>query len=180
MTHQGIVYAVAFSPDGTTVLTGSGDRTGPPSSGTRRPAGPCGHPCRIKASSARVAFSPDGKTVLTGCADEDGRLWDASPAGNSANPSTHRSCPYVSPMAVAYQPRRQDHPDRVVTLDVPARLWDRRRDAGLRSPLAASTASTPQRSGRWRSAPTARTVITQGMTAARLWDVATGQPVGRP
>ncbi|MEQ8466376.1 nSTAND1 domain-containing NTPase [Coleofasciculus sp. E1-EBD-02] len=73
LQHQGWVYAVAFSPDGKQILTGSGDKTA------------ClwdnqgnliqeltGHQGLVYA----VAFSPDGKQILTGSQDKTARLWD--------------------------------------------------------------------------------------------------------
>ena len=69
-------YSVTFSPDGTRIVTGSGDltakvwdaRTGTPPLDLR------GHPAPVV--SAR--FSPDGKRIVTGSDDGTIRIWDAS------------------------------------------------------------------------------------------------------
>jgi WD40 repeat protein len=76
MTHQGIVYAVAFSPDGTTVITGSYDRTArlwDVSTGR-----PIGQPLTHQDAVSAVAFSPDGTTVITGSRDGTARFWDVA------------------------------------------------------------------------------------------------------
>ena len=72
LPHQDVVRAVAFSPDGKTILTGSGlvgsgeglAQVWEASTGKLRWNLPHQGPVRA------VAFSPDGKTVLTG-SDED-------------------------------------------------------------------------------------------------------------
>src|SRR5262249_22118442 len=71
--HQGQIMALAFSPDGQTVLTGSVDNTARLwAVGTGKPIGPAlQHQGRVLA----VAFSPDGKAVLTGSDDNTARLW---------------------------------------------------------------------------------------------------------
>ncbi|QIZ72928.1 nSTAND1 domain-containing NTPase [Oxynema aestuarii] len=71
--HQDWVVAVAFSPDGETVVSGSADNT------LRlwtRQGEPIGEPWRGHQNSVvAVAFSPDGETVVSGSADNTLRLW---------------------------------------------------------------------------------------------------------
>ncbi|KAI7081408.1 WD40 repeat-like protein [Hortaea werneckii] len=74
--HDAWVIAVAFSPDGKTVASGSGDRTvrlWDAATGEERQKLE-GHDDRVSA----VAFSPDGKTVASGSGDRTVRLWDAA------------------------------------------------------------------------------------------------------
>jgi WD40 repeat protein len=74
--HQGQVNAVAFSPDGKTILTGSVDgkaRLWDVSMGR-----PIGQPLTHQDAVWAVAFSPDGKTILTGSADRTARFWDVA------------------------------------------------------------------------------------------------------
>ena len=74
--HTGAVYSVAFSPDGTKVLTGSGDHTAILWNAST------GALIRTFAEHTEyvtsVAFSPDGLTLLTGSADHTAKLWNTN------------------------------------------------------------------------------------------------------
>jgi WD40 repeat protein len=73
LAHGDRVLAVAFSPDGRTVLTGSHDRTTRLwDAATGKPLGP---PHPHAAEVGAVAFRPDSKTVLTG-GDRNAQRWD--------------------------------------------------------------------------------------------------------
>jgi WD40 repeat protein len=71
--HEDTINCVAFSPDGNTILTGSGDKTA-------RLWDRQGNMIReFKGHTDHVnsvAFSPDGNTILTGSWDNTARLWD--------------------------------------------------------------------------------------------------------
>ena len=66
---------MAFSPDGTRILTGSRDHTA--KLGTAKTGKPLlefkGHTDQIRT----VAFSPDGTRVATGSWDKSAKVWDA-------------------------------------------------------------------------------------------------------
>jgi hypothetical protein len=67
LSHKDAIRAMAFSPDGKTVLTGSDDNTARLwETASGKPLGL--PPLQHKGRGTHVAFSPDGKTVLTGSA----------------------------------------------------------------------------------------------------------------
>jgi hypothetical protein len=70
-----MVEAVAFSPDGRRVLTGSHDGTARLwEAASGKPIATLRHEGEVLA----VAFSPDGRTALTGGWDTAARLWEAA------------------------------------------------------------------------------------------------------
>ena len=108
--------AVAFSPDGKAVLTGSDDKTVRLwDAATGKPIGP---PWPHQGRGLAVAFSPDGKTVLTGSDDKTARLWDAATGKALGPPLAHQG----AVCAVAFSPDGKT----VLTgsEDKTARLWD--------------------------------------------------------
>ena len=75
--HTGPILAVAYSPDGRRIVTGSADQY-------RQGVG-CGErqwSClRLRGHTApvrSVAFSPDGQRIVTGSWDRTARVWDAT------------------------------------------------------------------------------------------------------
>lgn len=76
--HTDSVFALAFSPDGSTLATGSYGQSSVQLWDVRAPARPSrrGLPLKAHADSVyAVAFSRDGKTLATGSLDQSARLW---------------------------------------------------------------------------------------------------------
>ncbi|KAK3291304.1 uncharacterized protein B0H64DRAFT_349303 [Chaetomium fimeti] len=114
--HNDPVYSVAFSPDGSRIVSGSADHTirvWDATSGmeVRKLEGHCG-------SVRSVAFSPDGGRVVSGSADHTIRLWDAKSGKEVQKLDGHNDPVY----SVAFSPDGS----RIVSgsADRTIRIWD--------------------------------------------------------
>ena len=76
LEHGAEVRSVAFSPDGTHLLTGSADRTA--QLWDARTGKPDGLPLRHRHTVSVARFTPDGRTMATGSPDGTIRWWDAA------------------------------------------------------------------------------------------------------
>ena len=85
--HSGAVYSVAFSPDGSTLASGSGDQTIRLwDVATGEPKGVLtGHTAQVQ----NVAFSPDGGTLASGSIKGRVRLWDGITGEHLKNLTGH-------------------------------------------------------------------------------------------
>jgi hypothetical protein len=96
------VLAVAFGPDGKTVLTGSRDHTArlwDVTSGAELHRFPTG------GAVSAVAFAPDGKTALTGSTDHTVQLWDVTTGALRRRftlPAVSRFGPYGDQITAAF------------------------------------------------------------------------------
>ncbi|HZW31462.1 MAG TPA: serine/threonine-protein kinase [Isosphaeraceae bacterium] len=120
LRHEAAVPALAFSPDGRTLVCGCGDgRARLWALDQEAPLAEFAH----RAEAGFVAFSPAGRSVVTACPDGSARIWDAGTGKPIGEPLTHRAP--VDCLAF--------HPDGTMVAtgsqDGTARLWDA--DTGL-------------------------------------------------
>jgi len=184
--------AVAYSPDGSRILTASGHDARHWDAATQQPIG---QPLRHNNDVFSVAFSPDGKTVLTGSADNTVRLWDV-PERRLAEIDLVHKYPVIaaafSPVGDIVGTGSQDVKVITQVNHVPmteARLWDAATGRLLGDPLPnQANMGWPRKAAfspdgkifamlsefwDFKNAGRSRSVI-------HLWDVATHQPVGQP
>jgi WD40 repeat protein/serine/threonine protein kinase len=162
--HTASVDCVAFSPDGTRIITGSTDRTakvwdartGSPQLELK------GHTGGVRS----VAFSPDGTRIVTGSFDQTAKVWDARAGTPQLELKGHTNAVY----SVAFSPDGT----RIVTgsWDQTAKVWDAR-------------AGTPQLELKGHTgwvfsaafSPDGTRVVTgSDDRTARVWDARTGTP----
>ena len=160
--HTGVVRAVALSPDGKTVFSGSDDmtarawdaRTGVP---LREFAGHTG-----KVTS--IAVSPDGHQLLTGSADKTARIWDLETGRIMRELKGHTAG--ITSVAFVNQ-------NQVVTAsdDSTARVWDAKTGDTLHTLRGHSDRVTGV-----ATLPDGINVVTASAdSTARMWDVKTGK-----
>jgi eukaryotic-like serine/threonine-protein kinase len=168
--HDGYAWSVDYSPDGQTLLTAGSDGliqrwdtlTG------RALGRPLRHPQPVWA----MAQSPDGKLILSGAGPDGGpgeaRLWDATSGELRGRPIAHAS----EIRKVMFSADGQT----MLTVSPPsAHLWKTATLAPVGPPLHPGGVRTAVFS------PNGKMVLTSGDdSTARLWDAATGTPLGEP
>ncbi len=160
--HLSRVNAAAFSPDGTQVLTGSGDKTAKlwdAFTGAEIRTF-TGHSSEVNS----VAFSPDGTRVLTGSTDYSAKLWNAASGAFVRTYSGHTD----TVRSVAFSPDGT----QVLTgsNDLSAKLWNMSTGALVHT-------FTGHLSGVYAVAfsPDGTQVLTgSGDQTAQIWNASTG------
>jgi len=171
LEHDDLVTAVAYSPDGSKILTGGADHIAQLwDAATQRPIS---QGLKLDSSVTDVAFSRDGAHFVTAAFGKAAQVWDVSTGRPIGKPMRHEA----ELWRVAYS-----HSDRPRIATGPcsgaARLWD----ATSGDPVGeimqhggdvVALAFSPD--GRLLVGGTAG-----GANTARLWNAENGQPIGRP
>ncbi len=166
--HTDRVHSIAFTRDGSTLVTGSYDGTVRLwDLATRRQIGA---PLNGHGQVNSVAFSPDGKILASGGADGTVRLWDVATRQQSGTALTGD---VGTVNAVAFSPDGKMLASGGA--DATVRLWD---------------VSTQQLAGSWTTSsqvfnaaftPDGKRLATGNLDdTAQLWDVTTHHPIGNP
>jgi WD40 repeat protein len=158
------IRAVAFSPDGQKIVTGSEGILGQESEARIWEIATgfsVGFPMRHQAAVCSVAFAPDGQTLVTGSVDKTARLWKASSGLPVGLPLDHRGAVFATAFS----------PDGRLLLtgcdDKTAQLWEARTGKRLGFPWPHTQALHTV-----AFRPDGRAALTVArLSEIRLWDV---------
>ncbi|MDR3403246.1 MAG: protein kinase [Chthoniobacter sp.] len=192
LRHEKEVYSASFSPDGTRVVTASWDKTA--RLWDAATGKPLGEPMQHDSSVVSAVFSPDGTRIVTASWDKTARLWDAATGKPLGEPLRHES----NVLSAVFSPDGT----RIVTAcyDKTARVWDAATGQPVGEPMRhegmvhgssfvpAGTSTFTLLNQNVTYAFVCATFSPDGtriLTAcwdktARLWDAATGKPLGEP
>ncbi|MGI8978997.1 MAG: protein kinase domain-containing protein [Pirellulaceae bacterium] len=168
LRHDGRVWQVAFSPDGTRLATSGWDKTA--RIWDARTGAAVGEPLRHEGAVWHVAFSPDGTRLATASDDKTARIWDARTGAAVGEPLRHAG----AVLDVAFSPDGAKL--ATASLDTTARIWDAGTGAAASEPL--------RHDGAVRhvvfSPDGARLATASDDDTARIWDAGTGAPASEP
>ncbi|MGD1940872.1 MAG: WD40 repeat domain-containing protein [Leptolyngbyaceae cyanobacterium] len=168
--YEGVIDALAFSPDGQTFVSGNRDGTLHlwEKDDAWRPT-LIGEPFQVRRGAIyAVAFSPDGQTIVSGSSDGSLRLWDLQ--GNAIGQPFQGHEGGV--LSVAFSPDGQT----IVSggQDGTVRLWN----------IQGNPIGNPLQGHRFEVAviavsPDGKTIASGGYDGLRLWDMQ-GNPIDLP
>ncbi|KAF5370260.1 hypothetical protein D9757_012015 [Collybiopsis confluens] len=169
--HRREVTSVAFSPDGTRIVSGSGDnsvRIWNAENGTAVGKPLQGHTDWVSS----VAFSPDGTRIVSGSGDNSARIWNAD-SGTAVGKPLQGHTNWVS--SVAFSPDGA----RIVSgsVDNSVRLWNADSGTAVGKPLKGHTELV---SSVGFSPDGTRIVSGSGDNSVRIWNAESGTAVGDP
>src|SRR6516162_16684 len=157
--------AAAFSPDGSRIVTASGDKTARiwDAASAKEIAVLRGHNDAVWSA----AFSPDGSRIVTASGDKTARIWDAASAKEIAVLRGHANSVY----SAAFSPDGS----RIVTAsdDTTARIWDA---ASAQEIAVLRGHANPVYSAAF-SPDGSRIVTASEDNTARIWDAASGKEI---
>ncbi|PPK73917.1 WD40 repeat protein [Methylobacter tundripaludum] len=169
--HDGTVAAIAYSPNGKFIVSGSYDKT--LRLWDAKTGEPVGEPLKgHQAGVSSVAFSPDGKLIVSGSYDKTLRLWDAK-TGDPLGKLVKGHSAGIS--SVAFSPDGE----RIVSGsdDGTVRLWDTKNRSPVGSPM---TGHNDVVSSVAFSRDGTKIVSGSFDKNLRLWNTATGKQIGDP
>ncbi|KAF8181255.1 WD40-repeat-containing domain protein [Mycena galopus ATCC 62051] len=169
--HKGLVISVAFSLDGTRIVSGSYDNTvciWDAETQTQIGAPLEGHTSEVSS----VAFSPDGTRIVSGSYDKTVRVWDAETQTQIRAPLEGHTSAVTS---VAFSPDGT----RIVSgsNDNTVDVWDAETQTQIRAPLEGHT------SGVWSVAfsPDGTRIVSGSIdNTVRVWDAETQTQIRAP
>ncbi|KAJ7275120.1 WD40-repeat-containing domain protein, partial [Mycena rebaudengoi] len=169
--HQSWVMSVAFSPDGTCIVSGSRDNTvrvWDAETQTQMGAPLEGHTSLIMS----VAFSPDGTRIVSGSYDNTVRVWDAETQTQMGAPLEGHTSLVNS---VAFSPDGT----RIVSgsHDNTVRVWDAETQTQMGAPLEGHTSTVMSVAF---SPDGTRIVSGSDDNTVRVWDAETQTQMGAP
>jgi WD40 repeat protein len=171
--HKKSVYSVAFSPDGSRIISRSIDNTIRISdSASGKPLSQQLQSYEFLASVSTVAFSPDGRRIVSGSVDKTIRIWDAASGKPLSQPlQGHKD----AVRSVAFSPDGR----RIVSgsSDNTIRIWDAASGKPISLPLKGHTDWV------WDVAfsPDGRRIVSGSSDdTIRIWDAASGKPLSQP
>ena len=168
--HSDTIHSIAFSPDGTTIVSGSEDKT------VRlwdiRTGKPIGQALKGHSDSVTsVTFSPNGKTIASASRDKTIRLWDICTEKPIGQPLKGHSN-YIT--SVAFNPDGTTIAS--ASSDQTIRLWNARTGKLLGQSLKGHSNCVTSVT----FSPDGKTIASASYDKTiRLWDVHTGKPVGQ-
>jgi len=168
MKHDGQVFSVAFSPDGTKFVTASWGGTARLWDATT--GKPLGLPIRSGGQYRCVAFSPDGTKFATGSTfllGGEARLWDAATGKSLGQPMKHGG----NVASVAFSPDGTKL--ATASADKSARLWDAMTGEPIGEPMKHDGDAKAM-----TFSPDGTKLAAAGESAAWLWDTTTVKPLG--
>jgi WD40 repeat protein/serine/threonine protein kinase/Flp pilus assembly protein TadD len=167
LVHQRDVKALAYSPDGSRIVTGSSDKTA--QLWDSRTCKPIGKTMTHTDAVESVAFSPDGSLVLTASKDKTARLWtsfDGTPVRTFKHENGVTKAIFSPDGKTVF----------TASLDKTGRLWDRETGQAIGLPWQHPAPLTCA-----AFSPDGKVVVTGCEDArARLWAAQAGLELSRP
>ena len=168
--HSDGVWAVAFSPDGRRIATGSSDHTAKvwDAATAQELLTLTGHNDWVSS----VAFFPDGRRIVTGSADQTAKIWDAASGQELLMLAGHRH--WITSVALSPDGRR------ILTgsHDQTAKLWDADSGDELRTLKASTPWVTSRGIGGVAFSQDGQQLATASHDrTATIWDADSGQEI---